>query len=101
MIQVLKVPGPVKDVEEVRVLEWHGTVGHALAAGEMVVELETHKAIIEVRAKRPSYLRIVLCAEGEWQRIGAPLAVFSDTSDEPLPEDLDELTALAVSFEII
>ena len=31
-------------------LEWHGPEGHAFAPGELVVELETHKALVEVRA---------------------------------------------------
>lgn len=101
MIYQLLVPGPVEDVEEVRILEWHGAAGKAFAPGDLVVELETHKAIVEVRAGRASILRSVLCAEGDWQQIGAPLAVFSDGPDEPVPEDAGELAALAVTFEII
>jgi pyruvate/2-oxoglutarate dehydrogenase complex dihydrolipoamide acyltransferase (E2) component len=101
MIYQLLVPGPVEDVEEVRILEWHGDVGSVFAPGDLVVELETHKALVEVRAGRSSTLRAILCREGDWQRIGAPLAVFSDAPDEPVPEDAAELTELAVSFEIV
>lgn len=101
MIYQLLVPGPVEDVEEVRILEWHGAPGAAFAPGDLVVELETHKALVEVRAGRASILRTVVCAEGDWQRIGAPLAVFSDTDDEPVPEDAAALAELAVTFEIV
>lgn len=101
MIYQLLVPGPVEDVEEVRILEWHGAAGKAFAPGDLVVELETHKAIVEVRAARASILRAILCAEGDWQQIGAPLAVFSEAPDEPVPEEAGELAALAVTFEII
>ncbi len=100
MIYVLAVPGPIEDVEEVRVLEWHGPQGHTFAAGELVVELETHKALVEVRAGRPGVLRRIICAEGAWQDVGKPLAVFSDAAAEPLPSSADGLEAWAVAFEV-
>jgi pyruvate/2-oxoglutarate dehydrogenase complex dihydrolipoamide acyltransferase (E2) component len=100
MIYTLTVPGPIEDVEEVRVLEWHGALGQAFAAGELMVELETHKALVEVRAGQPGVLRQILCAEGDWQAVGQPLALLSEAPDEPLPETADGLAALAVDFEV-
>jgi pyruvate/2-oxoglutarate dehydrogenase complex dihydrolipoamide acyltransferase (E2) component len=100
MLYTLAVPGPIEDVEEVRVLEWHGPEGHAFAIGDLVVELETHKALVEVRAGQVGALRRIVCAEGDWQAVGAPLAIFSDAVDEPLPESDDGLAALAVEFEV-
>jgi len=100
MIYTLAVPGPIEDVEEVRVLEWHGAPGRAFGVGELVVELETHKALVEVRAGQAGVLRKILCAEGDWQTLGAPLAVLSDGADEALPEALDDLAVMAVEFEV-
>ena len=100
MIYTLAVPGPIEDVEEVRVLEWHGAVGKAFAPGDLVVELETHKALVEVRAGQAGTLRRIVCAEGDWQNIGDTLAVFSDDDTEQLPASLDHLETMAVEFEI-
>lgn len=100
MIYQLLVPGPIEDVEELRVLEWHGPVGHAFAAGAMIVELETHKAVVEVRAARAGVLRAILCEAGNWEKIGKPLALFSDSADEPLGDDAQSRAALAVAFEV-
>ena len=100
MIYKLVVPGPVEDVEEVRVLEWHGPVGRVFSPGELVVELETHKAIIEVRAAQLGILRGILCAAGDWQKIGEPLAVLSDDPSEPVPTLAGELGSWLVEFEI-
>lgn len=100
MIYFLAVPGPIEDVEEVRVLEWHGEPGQPFAPGELIVELETHKALVEVRAGQPGILRRLLCAEGDWQVIGAPLALLSDSADESLPEELAGVRAMAVEFEV-
>jgi pyruvate/2-oxoglutarate dehydrogenase complex dihydrolipoamide acyltransferase (E2) component len=100
MIYKLVVPGPVEDVEEMRVLEWHGDEGHAFARGELIVELETHKAVVEVRCGRPGVLRRVLCEAGSWEKIGEVLAVLSDDPAEPLPAASDGLEAWDVAFEI-
>jgi pyruvate/2-oxoglutarate dehydrogenase complex dihydrolipoamide acyltransferase (E2) component len=99
MIYKISVP-PVAEVEEIRVLEWQGSVGHKFNAGDLVVELETHKAIVEVRAAQPGYLRQVLSAAGEWQEIGLPLAILSDEADEALPAADETLADLAVEFSI-
>jgi pyruvate/2-oxoglutarate dehydrogenase complex dihydrolipoamide acyltransferase (E2) component len=100
MIYQIAVPGLVADVEEIRVLEWHGGIGHAFETGDLIVELETHKALVEVRAGQPGCLRQILVEEGNWQKIGAPLCVLSDTADEPLPDALDSADDLLVAFEI-
>jgi pyruvate/2-oxoglutarate dehydrogenase complex dihydrolipoamide acyltransferase (E2) component len=101
MIYQLAVPGPIEDVEEVRVLEWHGAVGKAIAPGDLIVELETHKAVVEIRAGQPGVLRAILSEAGGWQQLGKPLALLSDAADEPLtampPEDCE---LLPVDFEI-
>ena len=99
MFYKLSVPA-VADVEEIRVLEWHGDVGHKFGAGDLVVELETHKAIVEVRAGQPGVLRKILSEAGNWQQIGLPLAVLSDDENETLPENLESASDLAVDFEI-
>ena len=100
MIYKLLVPGPIEDVEQVRVLEWHGGEGQAFAEGELVVELETHKALVEVRAGQAGILRSVISQEGDWVDIGSPLGLLSDKADEPVPESLEELAEMALSFEV-
>ena len=100
MIYTLTVPGPIEDVDEVRVLEWHGAVGHDFAVGDLVVELETHKALVEVRAGQPGALRQIICAEGDWQAVGSPLAVLSDEPSEALPASTDDLEMLVVEYEV-
>ena len=78
MFWKLVVPGPIEDVDELRVLEWHGDVGRRFDVGAMIVELETHKAVVEVRAGQSGILRSILCEAGAWEKIGRPLALLSD-----------------------
>ena len=100
MIYQISVPGLVADVEEIRVLEWHDGIGHEFDAGDLIVELETHKALVEVRAGQKGVLRQILVEEGNWQKTGFPLCLMSDTPNEPLPESVESARDLLVAFEI-
>ncbi len=84
MIYRLAVPATIEDTGEVRVLEWHGAPGDRIAAGALLVELETQKALIEVRATQAAILRVIAATEGAWCPLGADLAFLSDGADEPL-----------------
>ncbi len=100
MIYLLTVPGPIDDVEEIRVLEWHRDEGAALGRGDLFVELETSKAVVEIFSRQRAHLRRILCKPGDWQQLGKPIAVFSDSPDEDLPVALDELPLLEVDFTV-
>jgi pyruvate/2-oxoglutarate dehydrogenase complex dihydrolipoamide acyltransferase (E2) component len=100
MIYRLSVPAAVPDVDEIRVLEWHGKPGASFTNGALIVELETHKAIVEVRAAQAGVLRRILAAPGDWKAIGIPLALFSDGPDDEIPGDLSKALELAVDYEV-
>jgi pyruvate/2-oxoglutarate dehydrogenase complex dihydrolipoamide acyltransferase (E2) component len=98
MIYKIVVPSVAEDVEEIRILEWHGTPGHKFASGDLIVEMETHKALVEIRAGQAGILRNVLVADGDWAKLGVPIALFSDTPDEAMGEEAG--TDLAIEFVV-
>src|SRR5260370_40176619 len=81
----LFVPAAVPGVDEIRILEWQGAPGHVFETGDLIVELETHKAVVEVRAGQSGVLRQLLAGARDWRGIGLALAVFSDLADEVIP----------------
>jgi pyruvate/2-oxoglutarate dehydrogenase complex dihydrolipoamide acyltransferase (E2) component len=103
MLYKLVVPcgdGQVED--EVRVLEWHKKTGDVATKGELLIELETGKALIEVRAPGPCVLRRILFEAGTWTRLGRPLAILSDTLGEAVAEaPPEELADLGAQLEIV
>jgi pyruvate/2-oxoglutarate dehydrogenase complex dihydrolipoamide acyltransferase (E2) component len=101
MIYQLSVPAAVPGVEEIRILEWHKEPGAAIEAGDLLVELETHKAVIEVRAGQTGVLRQILAKAGDWRVIGLPVALFSSDAEEDLPSDAAGASLLRVEFEVI
>ncbi|MCE2574219.1 lipoyl domain-containing protein [Komagataeibacter sp. FNDCR2] len=101
MIYQLSVPAAVPGVEEIRILEWHGEPGTAFETGDLIVELETHKAVVEVRAGQPGVLRVIDAQPGDWLGIGLRLALFTDTADEALPEGRAPVADIPVDFAVI
>jgi pyruvate/2-oxoglutarate dehydrogenase complex dihydrolipoamide acyltransferase (E2) component len=87
VIYRLSIPTTFEDNEAVRVLEWHGQPGTAFTAGALIVEVETHKALVEIRGETAGVLREVRYAEGEWCPLGGVLALLSDDADEPLTSE--------------
>ncbi len=101
MIYNLTVPQAVPGVEEIRVLEWHGQPGTTFEPGDLIVELETHKAVVEARAGQRGVLREIKAGPGDWRAIGLTLALFTDEADEALPQNEASAPDLSIEFEII
>ncbi|MDE2570882.1 MAG: lipoyl domain-containing protein [Sphingomonadales bacterium] len=87
-------------MEEIRILEWHGDPGQPFESGDLIVELETHKAVVEVRAGQSGVLRQVLAEAGDWREVGVQLALFTDTADEAMPDGDVQSGELLVEFEV-
>ncbi|CAN7706065.1 lipoyl domain-containing protein [Rhizobium rhizogenes] len=100
MIYQLTVPAAVPGVDEIRVLEWHGETGRSFDKGELIVELETHKAVVEVRAGQAGVLRHVFAKAGDWKGTGLPLAIFSDDDNEDVALQDPGLADLVVEFQV-
>ena len=100
MIYELTVPPAVPGVDEIRILEWHGGSGDSFGSGDLIVELETHKAVVEVRAGQAGILRQIFAEAGDWKGVGMPLAIFTDEAHEDVPTDASGLTGLAVELAV-
>jgi pyruvate/2-oxoglutarate dehydrogenase complex dihydrolipoamide acyltransferase (E2) component len=88
---IYRLPMPqLEGVDEMRILQWHKAEGDSVTADHLLVEVETDKAIIEVRAARACVLRKIVTDTGSWSASSAPLAWFSDSVDEELRTDQAE-----------
>ncbi len=70
---------------EGKVLAWRKREGDAVAPGEILFEVETDKAAMEVEAPAAGFLRRILVAEGESVPVATVIALITTTADEPLP----------------
>ncbi|MBT0770130.1 2-oxo acid dehydrogenase subunit E2 [Kineosporia sp. J2-2] len=83
MIDIL-MPRLSDTMTEGTVSAWHKKPGEAVAAGDLLVEIETDKAIMEQEAYEAGTLAEILVAEGENVAIGTPIARLDNgTGDAP------------------
>lgn len=72
----LTMPKLGEVMEEAVVLAWKAKEGEAVKEGQIVLEIETDKAVAEVESPTSGILRKILVAEGETVAVNTPLAVI-------------------------
>jgi pyruvate dehydrogenase E2 component (dihydrolipoamide acetyltransferase) len=76
-------------MEEGKVLRWLKRPGDPVAVGDLLVEVETDKADMELEAYDEGVLSEVRTGEGESAPVGAVIAVLSDAgvaAAKPVPK---------------
>ncbi|WP_349865851.1 dihydrolipoamide acetyltransferase family protein [Leifsonia sp. WHRI 6310E] len=84
MIDIL-MPRLSDTMTEGAIAAWHKKPGDAVAPGDVLVEIETDKALMEQEAYEAGVLAEILVAEGENVAIGTPIARLDDGSGEDAP----------------
>jgi pyruvate/2-oxoglutarate dehydrogenase complex dihydrolipoamide acyltransferase (E2) component len=86
MARALHIPRVNNNDDTVRVARIAVAVGDAVRAGELVLEVETDKAVIAVEAEADGHVLALPVAVGETVGVGAVAAWFGATVDEAVPE---------------
>jgi 2-oxoglutarate dehydrogenase E2 component (dihydrolipoamide succinyltransferase) len=74
----VKAPAVGESITEVRILKWKKSQGEAVNSGDILVEIETDKATVEVASEAKGALQII-AQEGETVAIGALIAKVDDS----------------------
>ena len=69
-------------MEEGRLVEWHKHEGDAVKAGDVLAEVETDKAVMELPARADGVLRKVLVAAGATVPTGGLVAVIGGADED-------------------
>jgi pyruvate dehydrogenase E2 component (dihydrolipoamide acetyltransferase) len=85
MSQEVLMPRLSDTMEEGTISRWHKHEGDRVEKGEVLVEVETDKANMEVPSYASGLLNKVLVQEGETVKIGAVIAVMGETADDVGP----------------
>jgi len=73
-------------MDEGKIVAWRKRVGDRIEAGEILFEVETDKATMEVEAAAAGFVRKILVEEGSTAPVATTIAVIADTADEPVGE---------------
>jgi pyruvate dehydrogenase E2 component (dihydrolipoamide acetyltransferase) len=89
MLQEVLLPQLGQTMEEGTVEKWHKSEGEEVQKGEVLFELTTDKATLEVEAYASGVVKKILVEEGETVPVNELVAIIGEPDDE-LPEDIDE-----------
>src|SRR5205807_8893224 len=81
----IKVPQLGESVVEATIGRWLKQEGEAVAAGDVLVELETDNINVEVPSEQAGVLQRILHREGETVGVNEPLAVVADSAAASAP----------------
>lgn len=72
-------------MEEGKVLTWLKQEGDAVSDGDVLAEVETDKAVMELQARGAGVLRRIVAPEGATVEVGTVVGIIADPNDE-LPD---------------
>ncbi len=78
----ITLPQAGQSMEEGTILLWHKQEGEQVEKGEILLEIETDKATLEVESTHSGTLRKILCPEGETVPVLTVLALVGDATEE-------------------
>lgn len=69
-------------MEEGTLVEWTKAEGDAVSEGEVIAEIETDKATMEMESFHDGTILKLLAAKGDAVKVGAPLAIIGDAGED-------------------
>jgi pyruvate dehydrogenase E2 component (dihydrolipoamide acetyltransferase) len=69
-------------MEEGRLVSWHKAEGDPVKSGDVIAEVETDKAVMELVARGDGVLRARLLAEGETAPVGQLVGIIAEPSED-------------------
>jgi pyruvate dehydrogenase E2 component (dihydrolipoamide acetyltransferase) len=91
MAELINMPKLGFDMKEGQLVKWLIKPGDEIKTGQIVAEIESDKATVEVEAYTAGTVLDLLAKEGDWVPIGAPVAVVG------APGEQVDLAALGVA----
>ena len=82
MATEIKIPIPDQTTEEVRIVKWHKAPGEAVKTGEVALEIETDKSVMEVEAVGSGVLLEQFCGEAEMVPVGQVVGVIGQPGEK-------------------
>jgi pyruvate dehydrogenase E2 component (dihydrolipoamide acetyltransferase) len=82
MATEVKIPIPDQTTEEVRIVKWHMDPGAAVKKGEVVLEVETDKSVIEVESTGDGVLLAQLSEVDDMVPVGNTVAFIGEAGEK-------------------
>lgn len=82
MVRTIEMPKVAEDMSEGLVVEWLVQPGQAVEPGDVLFELETDKATMEVESDFSGTVQRIVVEAGQSAEVGAPVAYLAENLAE-------------------
>ena len=83
LLQHFVLPDLGEGLADAEVVAWHVAVGDEVALNQVLVEVETEKAVVELPSPFAGTVVELFASAGETVRVGAPLIAIASASASP------------------
>ncbi|WP_061300013.1 dihydrolipoamide acetyltransferase family protein [Herbidospora cretacea] len=83
-----KLPDVGEGLTEAEIVRWHVAVGDTVKVNQIIVEIETAKAVVELPSPFEGEVAALFAAEGETVDVGNVIITVDDATEEALTESL-------------
>ena len=91
MAELITMPKLGFDMAEGTLVRWVKVVGDEVNKGDVIAEIETDKATVEVESSFSGVMVKLVVDEGTTLPVNAPIAVVAEKGEEPSEEELKAL----------
>ncbi len=95
MAELVTMPKLGFDMAEGKLVRWVKVEGDSVEKGDVIAEIETDKATVEVETSHSGVMFRHLAEEGSALPVNAPIAVIAEEGEEPSPDAVDALVSEA------
>jgi 2-oxoisovalerate dehydrogenase E2 component (dihydrolipoyl transacylase) len=90
-LRQFKLPDVGEGLTEADIVRWHVQPGDTVKVNQIIVEIETAKAVVELPSPHAGVVSSLLVAEGETVDVGTPIIAIDPGGDGPAPVDVPPL----------
>lgn len=95
---VFPLPDLGEGLTESEVVSWHVKEGESVTLNQVLGEVETAKAVVELPSPYAGVIGLLHAGPGDVVEVGKPLVTFQVEGEEPAPDDADESTPSLVGY---
>jgi pyruvate dehydrogenase E2 component (dihydrolipoamide acetyltransferase) len=95
MAELVTMPKLGFDMAEGTLVRWVKAEGDPVSKGDVIAEIETDKATVEVESSRAGVMFRHLAKEDTTLPVNSPIAVIADEGEEPSQDEIDALVSEA------
>ena len=90
MVKEIVIPKLGETIKEATIDKWRKKEGDKVTKGEVLIEITTDKAVLEVESFHDGFLKKIFKKEGDKVPVLSVIGYIADSMDEEIPEKIEQ-----------